>query len=131
MLFDRLREAQLTINLQKCVFGQATVTYLGHIVGGGNVRPKTANVNAILDSPEPKTRKSLKKFLGMVSYYRKFCCNFASVAAPLHSLSIPKKNYEWKERCQAAFERIRFFLSSEPVLHSPNFSKPFSLQVQV
>ncbi|XP_064106821.1 uncharacterized protein K02A2.6-like [Macrobrachium nipponense] len=34
MLFDRLREAQLTINLQKCVFGQATVTYLGHIVGG-------------------------------------------------------------------------------------------------
>ncbi|XP_064083906.1 uncharacterized protein LOC135199681 [Macrobrachium nipponense] len=129
MLFDRLREAQLTINLKKCVFGQATVTYLGHIVGGGNVRPKTANVNAILDYPEPKNRKSLKRFLGMVSYYRKFCRNFASVAAPLHSLTSPKKKYEWDEKCQAAFEHLKYFLSSEPVLHSPNFSKPFSLQV--
>ncbi|XP_064107900.1 uncharacterized protein LOC135216459 [Macrobrachium nipponense] len=59
----------------------------------------------------------------------KFCRNFASVAATLHSLTSPKKKYEWDERCQAAFEHSKYFLSSEPVLHSPNFSKPFSLQV--
>ena len=38
-LFMRLAEARLTINLAKCEFAQATVTFLGRIVGQGKVRP--------------------------------------------------------------------------------------------
>lgn len=127
-LLERLREAKLKINLKKSIFGQATVSYLGHIVGGGNARPKTADVSTILDYPEPKTRKSLERFLGMVSYYRRSCRNFASVAAPLHDLTSSKKKYDWDGRCHAAFDHLKC-LSSEPVLKTPNFSKPFSLQV--
>ena len=38
-LFTRLAAAKLTVNLSKCEFGKARVTYLGKIVGGGQVRP--------------------------------------------------------------------------------------------
>lgn len=46
--FQRLRNADLTIHLRNPVFGRGTVTYLGHVVGGGSVRPKEVNVKAIL-----------------------------------------------------------------------------------
>lgn len=53
-LFQRLQDAGLTIQLKKSVFGRGSVTYLGHIVGGGCVRPKEANIEAVLKSPNPE-----------------------------------------------------------------------------
>ncbi|XP_068236908.1 uncharacterized protein [Palaemon carinicauda] len=128
-LFRRLEVAGLTINLKNYVFCKATVTYLGHIVGDGNVRPKTANVEAVLEYPAPTTKKSLQSFLGLASYYWRFCKNFSSVAAPLTSLTSPNVKFIWTEECQASFEALKLFLINNPVLKSPNFNKPFILQI--
>ena len=81
-LFMRLAEACLTINLAKCEFAQATVTYLGRIVGQGKVRPIAEKVRAVQCYPPPTT-KELMHFLGLVGYYRGFCRNFSEVVAPL------------------------------------------------
>lgn len=56
-LFGHLREARLTINLAKCEFAKATVTYLGKVVGQGSVRPVQAKVAAIEQYPWPTTKK--------------------------------------------------------------------------
>lgn len=61
----RLSSASLTLNLAKCDFGKASVTYLGRQVGGGQVRPVDAKVTAILEFPAPATRKALRSFLGL------------------------------------------------------------------
>lgn len=37
--FDHLARASLTINLAKCEFAKATITYLGKVVGQGQVHP--------------------------------------------------------------------------------------------
>ena len=93
MVFQRLQEACLIINLSKTSFCQATLTYLGHIVGNGTIRPKAANVEAILKYPVPTSKKSLRRFLGMTSYYRTFCRNFSSVALPLTNLLSLKRKF--------------------------------------
>ena len=129
LLLARLTKANLTVNLKKSDFGKGTVCYLGHIVGNGQVRPKLANVEAILNYPVPDSKKSLRRFLGMVSYYRKFCKNFASVAAPLHNLTSSKSSYVWDHSCQLAFEQLKYFLTNDPILKSPDFNKSFSLQI--
>lgn len=85
-LFDRLAWACLTINLVKCEFAKATVTYLGKVVGQGQVRPVRAKVLAVDQFPVPTTKKELSRFLGMVGYYR----DFSTVVAPLTSLFSPK-----------------------------------------
>lgn len=54
-VFERLESAFLTLNLPKCVFGQASVTYLGKQVGQGQVKPVEAKVAAITEFPVPKT----------------------------------------------------------------------------
>lgn len=128
-VLDRLSAANLTINLAKCEFGRASVVYLGKVVGGGEVRPVHAKVEAVLQYPVPSSRRELRRFLGMVGYYRSFCKNFSVVAAPLTDLLSPKSPFLWTEKSQPAFESVKALLTTTPVLAAPNFSVPFSLAV--
>ena len=126
-LLCRLRDAHLTVNLGKSEFCHAHVIFLGYVVGQGQVAPVTAKVQAIHQYPVPKDKRDLMRFLGMAGYYRKFCHNFASIAAPLTGLLQKKQKFIWTQNCQAAFEKIKTVLLMAPVLSAPNFSKPFKL----
>ena len=127
-LMERLEEAGFTINLAKSTFGRSSVVYLGHVVGDGQVRPKTANVEAILSFPLPNTRKELMRFLGMAGFYRRFCRNFPSLATSLTDLTSPSVPFMWTPGCDQAFQHLKTFLSSEPVVWAPNHALPFHLQ---
>lgn len=115
-LFVRLAEAQLTVNLAKCEFAQATVNYLGKQVGQGQVRPLLAKVHAVSNYPLPLTKKELMRFLGLVGYYRCFCRNFSTVVAPLTDLLKAKAKFNWTPSCQQAFDNVKAILCNSPVL---------------
>ena len=125
--FQIMREAKLTINLMKSEFGKATVKYLGHIVGQGQVRPLDAKIQTIAKFPIPTSRKELARFLGMAGYYRNFCLNFSDIAAPLTNLLSKKVKFVWTDDCQMAFDKVKLLLQKSPVLKSPDYEKPFKL----
>lgn len=128
-VFARLKGARLTVNLAKCEFGKAVVTYLGKQVGQGQVRPLMAKVQAVLDFPVPTTRRQLRRFLGMCGYYRGFCKNFATVVIPLTALTSPSRLFLWNSDCQDAFDSAKALLCSAPVLGAPDFTRVFKLEV--
>ena len=128
-LFEKLSDAKLTVNLCKCEFGKATVTFLGHVVGQGNVKHVIAKVKAICEFPVPKGKKQLMRFLGMAGYYRKFCPNFSTIAEPLTRLLSKRVKFTWSPECEIAFQKLKAILESSPVLVAPNFSKLFKLVV--
>lgn len=68
------------------------------------------------------------RFLGMVGFYRGFCQNFSTVAAPLTNLR-DKIKFEWTSVCQRAFEDVKSLLTVSPILVAPRLDKPFKLQV--
>ena len=115
------------INLKKCEFAKATVVYLGHEIGHGQVAPKKSNVEAILEFPCPRNPREVKSFLGLAGYYRRFIQNYADITYPLTSLLKKKSKYIWDERCQFAFDKIKVAITSYPILKSPDFNKPFKL----
>ena len=125
--FQIMREAKLTINLMKSEFGKATVKYLGHIVGQGQVRPLDAKIQTIVKYPIPTSRKELARFLGMAGYYRNFCLNFSEIAAPLTNLLSKKVKFVWTDDSQLAFDKVKLLLQKSPVLKSPDYEKPFKL----
>ncbi len=128
-VFSRLTEASLTLNLAKCGFGQATITYLGREVGQGQVRPVEAKVTAVAEFPIPTTRKELRRFLGMAGYYRNFYKNFSTVINPLTSLLSPSCPFEWNDACQTAFDNVKALLCNAPVLVAPDCAKSFTLEI--
>lgn len=128
-LFQRLADAGLVVNLPKCEFGKGQVTYLGHRVGRGQVLPRSAKVQAIVDFPCPQNRRELMRILGMSGFYRKFVPNFATVTAPLTDLLKKGTKWVWSEACQVALESVKAILVCEPVLVAPDFQKSFCLAV--
>ena len=108
--FQIMREARLTINLMKSEFGKATVKYLGHIVGQGQVRPLDAKIQIIAKFPIRTSQKELARFLGMAGYYRNFCLNFSEIAAPLTNLLSKKVKFVWTDDCQIAFDKVKLLL---------------------
>lgn len=128
-LFDRVRDAKLSINLEKCDFTCATVVYLGHVVGQGQIKPVNAKVDIIVNFPQPGAKKELMRFLGMIGFYRKFCHNFATVSNPLTNLLKKKAKFIWTDECQQAFEKLKAMLKSSPILLAPDFEKPFKLAI--
>ena len=126
--FDKLKEAKLTVNLAKSEFGCAQVSYLGHIVGQGEVKPIDAKVKAISQFPIPRNKKELMRYLGMAGYYRRFCKNFSVIVEPLTNLLHKRREFTWSEEFQAAFEKVKGVLTHCPVLAAPNFTKEFKLR---
>ena len=64
----RLEKANLTTKPSKCQMGMRSCTYLGHIVGGGMVRPEESKVEAIRQFSRPLMKKELRIFLGLSDY---------------------------------------------------------------
>ncbi|XP_071500975.1 uncharacterized protein [Diadema antillarum] len=126
-LFRRLSHAGLVVNLAKCEFGKACVTYLGHKVGRGSVAPRDAKVRAIVDFPVPASKRELQRFWGMCGFYRRFVPNFSHLVVPLTDLLKKGKTFQWSASCQDAFQKLKAVLMNDPVLIVPNFERSFQL----
>ncbi|CAM5103968.1 unnamed protein product [Natator depressus] len=126
-VLDRLQGAGLTVKAEKCKVGMAEVSYLGHRVGSGRLKPEPAKVEVIRDWPAPHTKKQVQAFIGMAGYYRRFVPHFSAIATPITELCKKGKpdKVVWTEQCQEAFRALKEALVSGPVLANPDFDKPF------
>ena len=78
-----IQEAGLKLNGNKCVFAKPSVKYLGYIISADGLASDEEKVKAIEQFPVAKDVSSLRRFLGIVDYYRLFICSFDDIAAPL------------------------------------------------
>lgn len=81
---ERLRQHQLTINVNKCIFGQDECEYLGFKINDQGYRPPQDKVQAIIDYPKPETIQELRRFLGMMNYYRRCIPGAAQIQSLLN-----------------------------------------------
>ncbi|CAM5132510.1 unnamed protein product [Natator depressus] len=126
-VFERIREAGLTVKAKKCQIGLNRVTYLGHQVGQGTINPLQAKVDAIQKWPVPKSKKQVQSFLGLAGYYMRFVPQYSQIAAPLTDLTKKKQPnaVQWTKECQKAFNQLKATLMSDPVLRAQDFDKLF------
>lgn len=127
-VFNRLRQFNLKLQLDKSEFLQKEVAYLGHIITPEGIKPNPSKIRAIKKFPIPKTTKQIKSFLGLLGYYRKFIKDFAKLTKPLtkrlkKGAKININDEDYKE----SFELCRNLLMNDPILQYPDFNKPFIL----
>ncbi len=72
LLFKRLADHGLVVNVAKCVFGVDSIDFLGHRVTAHGVEPLLNRVEAIRHFPQPQDARALSEFLGMVNFYHRF-----------------------------------------------------------
>ncbi|GFO02552.1 Pol polyprotein [Plakobranchus ocellatus] len=84
LVCSRLQDSGLAIKLEKCLFGQRSLDFLGHQMSQYGSIPLPSKVKAIRDFPKPSTVKGLQEFLGMVNFYHRFIPHVTSLLLPLH-----------------------------------------------
>ena len=62
----------LYTKLEKCVFEQTTISFLGFIISPKGIHMDQSKVTCILNWPTPTCRKAVQSFLGFANFYRKF-----------------------------------------------------------
>lgn len=108
-IFKILSENHLTINSSKCRFGQTEVTYLGYKITSQGYSPPEEKVQAIRDFPRPETVSELRRFLGILNYYRRCIPHAAHAQQPLNEYlkdtkKRDKRKIPWTPDSEAAFK---------------------------
>jgi hypothetical protein len=77
--------------------------------------------------PLPQNIKSLRGFLGLTRYYRKFIRNYGSLAAPLTAF-LKKNAFHWPPSATTSFNSLKQAMLHPPVLRLPDFNLPFVIE---
>lgn len=131
IVFQRLREAGLTLKGKKCCIAVPEVHYLGHVFSRSGMKPDVRKIEAVKEWPTPTTTKEVRRFLGLASYYRRYICHFADISKPLNNLTQKDVPFVWSDKCENAFLELKAKLVAAPVVAYPNFGRkasPFVLQ---
>jgi hypothetical protein len=86
-----LRDVSLYAKLEKCVYHQLQVKFLGYIISNEGLIVDPKKIQAVTDWSTPKTVRDVQCFLGFANFYRIFIKNYSQVAAPLTQLTCKDK----------------------------------------
>ncbi|CAM8988114.1 unnamed protein product [Rhodiola kirilowii] len=129
MVFERLRKCQLKMNPLKCAFGVTSGKFLGFVVTHRGIEIDQTKIKAVQEMPELKSLKELRGLQGRLAYIRRFISNLAGHCQPFSHLMKKDAPFVWDDNCRRAFDSIKKYLSTAPVLGAPTPGKPLILYV--
>lgn len=131
-VFERFNEFGITINFAKCSFGKTKLDFLGYEVSTEGIIPLTDKVKAIIDFPKPSTIEELRRFMGMLNFYRAHIPHSAAHQLHLYkylgsSKRKDKSKINWTKEAEQNFEQCKEDLKNAALLGYPSIDTPFSL----
>ena len=121
LIFEHLRTYGLQLKSTKCHLFQTSVPFFGRL----ECNPK--KIEDVKSWPVPDCLKSVRQFLGLVGYYRRFIPNFADLAEPLVALTGKDVPFVWRPACTTAFTSLRDALIRAPILAFPTETEDYIL----
>lgn len=131
-VFRRLSDHGITINVEKCTFCKPEVEYLGFKVSSAGIAPLPEKIEAIATFPRPRTKAQLRRFLGMINFYRRCLPKAAQVQRPLNALiGESKKNDQtpiaWTPETEEAFNQCQNLIREVAILSHPSADAEITL----
>ena len=136
----RLRDAGLKVNASKSSFCATETEYLGYVLSRDGIKPQQKKVRAILALMPPKSVKELRRFLGMVQYYRDIWARRSEMLAPLTNLvgecghtkvtkakKTKKVPWHWDKVHQQAFDNVKAIITRDVTLAYPDYTQGFEI----
>lgn len=115
-VLQTIENANLTLNLSKCVFLRDKIEYLGYEISAAGLRPSEKQILSVMNFPRPQNVHNVRQFLGLASYFRKFIKDFARIAFPLTKMLKKDEAWEWSENQEEAFQNLKSRLIDRPIL---------------
>jgi len=127
-VLKQLKDKDLFLKPEKCIFNAKEVEYLGFIVKPNVISMDPTKLAGIKDWILPKTVKGIRSFLGFGNFYQRFINRYSEITRPLNELTKKTKIFEWSQECQIAFENLKEKFLREPILIIPDPTKQFFVE---
>ena len=125
VVLETLRKEQLYSKLSKCEFWLREVSFLRHIILEEGIRVDPKKIEVIIECKPKRNVTKVRSFLGLASYYRRFVKGFLMTVPPMTRLLQKNVRFEWSEKCQVSFEKLKAFLTEAPVFTQPTHGKEY------
>jgi hypothetical protein len=127
LVFQRMREARLSVKLSKCQLFQKKVEYLGHVLTAEGLAVANHHIQAMINFKSPTSKKEIRRLNGLFGYYRRFVPRYAEIIKPILRLTKKDVEFDWDDDCEKAKNELIQHLTTAPILAFPDFSAPFRL----
>ena len=116
IVLERLQDAGLTLQKDKCEFFKNEISYLGYVIDRTGLKKSPQKIKAITEAAVPTDVNKLQSFLGLVNYYRNFVPDASNILSPLYELLKKKTKWNWNAEHDNSFSKIKKILASDQVL---------------
>ena len=115
----KMAENDLFVKSEKYMWKVREIRFLEVMMKPDGVKIKKEKVQRVVDWPVPRNVKDVQKFLGLANYYKLLVKNFIRIAKLLYKIIRKDVKWNWRERQQKVFEKLKKRFTMEPVLVIP------------
>ena len=108
-----LQDNGLTLNSEKCQFGQPRLEFYGHIFGRNGMSPTPAKIKAISECLPPTNATEVRSLLGMGTFCARYIPNYADMIKPMQDLTKSDMPWSWGPEQQKALDDLKSALTSD------------------
>jgi hypothetical protein len=127
IVLTRLCEHKLYAKYSKCEIWLDRVQFLGHVLTPKAISVNPSKVQDVLNWKSLKSVHQIRKFLGLAGYHRRFILDFSKIAQPMTKLLQKEAKFVWSPACEEAFQALKKYLTTAPVLAQPDIGRPFDV----
>ncbi|XP_013594451.1 PREDICTED: uncharacterized mitochondrial protein AtMg00860-like [Brassica oleracea var. oleracea] len=129
--FKTLNDYGMKLNPAKCTFSVTSGEFLAYIVTQRGIEANPKQITAILDLQSPKNSREVQHLSGRIAALNRFISLSTDKCLPFYELLRENKRFVWDEKCEVAFNQLKHYLTTSPVLSKPEAGDTLSLYIAV
>ena len=127
--FNTLHSYNMKLNLNKCAFGVMAGKFLGFMVSQKGIEVNLDKIQAIMELTPPKNIKEVQSLNDKIATLNRFILRATNKCLPFFCTL--KKSFEWTTEFQQAFEDLKAYLSSPPLLSPSKLGEELLLYLAI
>jgi hypothetical protein len=113
-----MREANLKLNPEKCIFRVTRGKVLGCLASTKGIEANPDKIRAIIQMQPPQTTKEVQKLTGRIAALNRFIMKLADKSLPFFSILRGSTKVDWRAEQRQAFDNLKHYLEHLPTLLS-------------
>ncbi len=129
LILNRLREADLQIDIDKCKFHVQKTIFLELLMSIERLKMNSRKMQAVVDWSTLNNLTQMQFFIDFCNFYRCFIKNFSKIVRSMIQLTQKKIIFEWNEVCQTAFNHMKKRMTETFILRHFDQTCDFILEI--
>jgi len=128
-VFSTLRQYNLRLNPEKCIFDVDRGKFLGFMLTQRGIEANPKKCNVIIEMRSPSSVKEVQYLIGRLTAISHFLPKLAEQTQPIIQLLKKLAKFSWNDECDQVFQKLKNTLTSPPIRYKPDTHQPLLVYI--